>query len=76
MPSAKEVAANGIELGEMNKLLLKKVEELTLHLIEKDKNAVQQAKQLKLQAEQLAVFEERLKKLEQSNSHNLITDKK
>ena len=37
MPSAKEVETNGIALGEMNKLLLKKVEELTLHLIEKDK---------------------------------------
>lgn len=37
VPSAKEVAANGIELGEMNKLLLQKIEELTLHLIEKDK---------------------------------------
>ncbi|TKC04715.1 hypothetical protein FA048_18685 [Pedobacter polaris] len=33
MPSAKVVEANGVELGEMNKLLLKKVEELTLHLI-------------------------------------------
>ena len=68
MPSAKEVAENGVQLGEMNKLLLKKVEELTLHLIEKDKNAVQQAKQLKLQAELLAVFEERLKKLENINT--------
>jgi hypothetical protein len=37
MPSAKEVAVNGIELGEMNKKLLEKIEELTLHLIEKDK---------------------------------------
>ena len=37
VPSAKEVAQNGLELGEMNKVLLKKVEELTLHLIEKDK---------------------------------------
>lgn len=37
MPTAKEVAANGIELGEMNKKLLEKIEELTLHLIEKDK---------------------------------------
>lgn len=33
MPSAKEVETNGVMLGEMNKLLLKKVEELTLHLI-------------------------------------------
>ncbi len=37
IPSAQEVKQNGIELGEMNKLLLQKVEELTLHLIEKDK---------------------------------------
>ncbi|WP_443946637.1 hypothetical protein ACJVDH_05910 [Pedobacter sp. AW1-32] len=37
IPSAKDVETNGVALGEMNKLLLKKVEELTLHLIEKDK---------------------------------------
>jgi hypothetical protein len=37
IPSAKDAEANGVELGEMNKLLLKKIEELTLHLIEKDK---------------------------------------
>jgi hypothetical protein len=39
MPSAQEVEKNGLNLGEMNKLLLKKVEELTLYLIEKDKEA-------------------------------------
>lgn len=33
IPSAKEVEANGIELGEMNKLLLQKIEELTLYTI-------------------------------------------
>jgi hypothetical protein len=37
IPDAQEVKENGIELGEMNKLLLQKIEELTLHLIEKDK---------------------------------------
>ncbi|QEC79309.1 hypothetical protein [Mucilaginibacter ginsenosidivorax] len=37
IPSEQEVAKNGINLGEMNKLLLKKIEELTLYLIEKDK---------------------------------------
>ena len=37
MPSEAEVAKNGLNLGEMNKLLTKKVEELTLYLIEKDK---------------------------------------
>ncbi|MEQ5790806.1 fibronectin type III domain-containing protein [Muricauda sp. NFXS6] len=33
IPSAKEVEANGLDLGEMNKLLLEKIEELTLHII-------------------------------------------
>ena len=37
MPSAKEMEKNGVQLGEMNMLLLKKVEELTLHLIEQNK---------------------------------------
>ena len=34
IPSAEEVEKNGIELGEMNKLLLQKIEELTLYTIE------------------------------------------
>lgn len=37
IPSAKEVEANGIELGEMNKRLLQKVEELTLYMIQLNK---------------------------------------
>lgn len=36
VPSAKEMESNGIQLGEMNILLLKKIEELTLHLIKKE----------------------------------------
>ncbi|MEO9803467.1 MAG: hypothetical protein ABJF04_09485 [Reichenbachiella sp.] len=34
IPSAEEIEANGVNLGEMNMLLLKKIEELTLHIIE------------------------------------------
>jgi hypothetical protein len=37
IPSAAEVKANGVDLGEMNAKLLQKIEELTLHLIEKEK---------------------------------------
>ena len=37
MPKAKDIEANGVELGEMNKILLKKIEELTLYMINKDK---------------------------------------
>jgi hypothetical protein len=34
IPTATEVKANGVSVGEMNTLLLKKIEELTLHVIE------------------------------------------
>jgi hypothetical protein len=44
VPSAAEVEKDGLKLGEMNLILLKKVEELTLYLIVKDK-------ELKLQKE-------------------------
>jgi len=37
IPPAAEVEKNGINLGEMNALLLKKIEELTLYIIEQEK---------------------------------------
>ena len=37
-----EVEKNGIELGEMNKILLLKIEELTLYLIEMNKKVESQ----------------------------------
>jgi len=37
IPSAGDVKSNGVDLGEMNAKLLKKIEELTLHLIEQNK---------------------------------------
>jgi hypothetical protein len=37
IPSAAEVKENGVDVGEMNKLLLQKVEELTLYLIQQQK---------------------------------------
>ncbi|WP_199121055.1 hypothetical protein [Pedobacter sp. ASV28] len=55
VPSEKEVAQNGIELGEMNKILLKKIEELTLYLIKKEKR--------------MENLERRLQKLEKINSN-------
>ena len=36
IPSAKEIEAEGIQLGEMNKLLLEKIEELTLYIIKQE----------------------------------------
>ena len=37
IPSAEEVKANGIELGEMNRLLLEKIEELTLYILNQER---------------------------------------
>ncbi len=37
IPSASEVQVNGIDLGDMNRLLLEKIEELTLYIIEQEK---------------------------------------
>ena len=37
VPSAKEIEKNGMNLGEMNMLLLKKIEELTLFMIDMKK---------------------------------------
>ncbi len=59
MPSEKEVKKNGIALGEMVKLQTKKIEELTLYLIDKDK-------QIKQQEEKIAVLEQQV-----SNSKQL-----
>lgn len=42
VPSAAEVERDGVNLGEMNKVLLKKVEELTLYVIELHKELQQQ----------------------------------
>ncbi|NTE04302.1 hypothetical protein G6M24_45015, partial [Agrobacterium tumefaciens] len=46
IPSSDEVSQNGIELGNMNKLLLKKIEEMTLYLIEMKKENIGQQKQI------------------------------
>lgn len=47
MPSAKEVMANGLNLGDIVKLQQKKIEELTLQLIELNKKVNNQQNQIK-----------------------------
>ena len=49
IPSAKEVKENGIDLGEMDAKLLQKIEELTLYIIEQQK----QLEELRSQVEKL-----------------------
>jgi len=40
LASVEELKVNGVDLGEINAELLQKIEELTLHLIEKDKLSI------------------------------------
>jgi hypothetical protein len=46
VPSAKEMEVNGIHVGEMNMILLKKIEELTLYLLEQQKQLDAQQKEI------------------------------
>ncbi len=67
VPSAKEVAEQGqINLGQMNSVLLKKVEELTLYVIDQQKSAKQQQVLLDELLKERAQMEARLKQLENS----------
>ncbi|MEC7265769.1 MAG: hypothetical protein VXW38_18665 [Bacteroidota bacterium] len=66
IPSAKEVEENGIELGEMNKLLLEKIEELTLYVIQlKKENSLIKPLQseLMLQKKELEQLKELIKNI-------------
>ncbi|WP_299182742.1 cell wall anchor protein [uncultured Chryseobacterium sp.] len=56
IPSADEVAKNGINLGEMDAKLLEKIEELTLY-------SIQQNKQLKSQSEEIAELKKQVEQL-------------
>ncbi|WP_443938792.1 hypothetical protein [Pedobacter sp. MW01-1-1] len=59
MPSAKEVESNGLVIGELVKQQQKKIEELTLYLIEKDKE-IDALKQLNMRVE---LIEQKLNKV-------------
>lgn len=58
IPTAEEVVKEGISLGEMNAKLLKKIEEITLYLIEQSKDI----KELKLSNEHLHSELDKMKK--------------
>jgi len=47
VPSSAEIEENGLKVGEMNKILMKKIEELTLYLIQQNKRIEQLEDQLK-----------------------------
>ncbi len=55
VPSAAQVAKEGINLGEMDATLLKKIEELTLYLIEQNKKLEAQNQKIEALEKQLAI---------------------
>jgi hypothetical protein len=61
VPSAKQMEEEGLNLKEMNLLLLKKVEELTLHLIEQEKLNQEQTELLSSQAKAIADLKGKIK---------------
>lgn len=64
IPSAAEMEASGVNLAEMNKLLLQKVEELTLYSIEQEKEGKSQKEKVKRLEGEVLSLEERLTKME------------
>ena len=71
IPSAKEVAENGIFLGEMDAKLLQKIEELTLYTIEQEKKIKKQEQEvlmLKSQTAEIAELKLLVKKLLESKN--------
>jgi hypothetical protein len=69
IPSEADVTKDGLNLGEMNKLLLKKVEELTLYLIEKDKEVKAQDQRLAGQETSIKEMQQQLELLTTTASH-------
>ena len=53
VPSAEEVASNGIELGSMDAKLLEKIEELHLYILQQQHVSAQQEKQIALQGKEI-----------------------
>jgi hypothetical protein len=64
VPSAKEMEKDGLNLKEMNLILLKKVEELTLHLIETNKKSEEQQKRIEKTEQENASLKKRIVLLE------------
>jgi hypothetical protein len=80
VPSAKEMEANGVQLGEMNMLLLRKIEELTLYILNQNKE-IEKLKERSVspdasgkKVEELTLYilqqEKRIIELEKSKSKN------
>jgi|GEM_PF-424048 len=75
MPSANTVRMEGLDLGNNQALLLQKIEELTLYLIEQEKALKQKQEKIDELTKKLISFEERLIQLEKSSKNLIATNK-
>ncbi|GGB19851.1 hypothetical protein [Puia dinghuensis] len=69
MPTAAEMANTGLDLGATQTALLKKIEELTLYIIQQDKTIQDQDQQLERQSKEAKALKARLDRLEQRINH-------
>jgi hypothetical protein len=60
MPPAQQVAETGVPVGEMNALLLKKVEELTLYVLQQEEAMKQQQKKMEQQQKEIELLKQKL----------------
>ncbi len=77
VPSASDVEKNGIDLGDNQALLLKKIEELTVFVIEQNKQSEKlqkiiknQGKKNQVQSQKISELENKLKGLEEKINHH------
>lgn len=63
MPTTAEVEKDGIDLGNNQALLLKKVEELTLFMIDQNKKIEAQRKEMQKQQKEMEKQQQQIKKL-------------
>ncbi|ASU36335.1 autotransporter outer membrane beta-barrel domain-containing protein [Mucilaginibacter xinganensis] len=68
VPNAAEIQQKGINLGLMNMALLKKVEELTLYLIKKDREDREKNRRLDKQQQQISQLKQRLNRLSKTTN--------
>jgi hypothetical protein len=76
IPSAREIKNHGVDLGEMQMLLLKKIEELTLYTLQQAETDLQQDKATEMQHQTLKALAARLTILERRQKRSQLGQRK
>jgi hypothetical protein len=76
IPSAQEIKDRGVDLGEMQMLLLKKIEELTLYTLRQAETDLRQDKATEMQHQTLSALAARLTSLERRQKRSQLGQRK